>query len=129
MYNRWLGNNWPATKIAIFGKLPPLVRQVVPALIQQKIKRDLQGQGLGRHVEETIYEFACRDVDALAAYLGAKPYFMGENLSTIDAILLAFLCGIIQIELPSPMKDQACRHDNLMRYQERLGKRFFPEFY
>lgn len=129
LFNRWLGNNWPQTKKVAFGSLPPLVRQVVPVLVQQKLKRDLQGQGIGRHEEETIYEFANRDLDALATYLADKPYFMGDTLSTIDAVLFAFLCSIIQVELPSPMKDHACQHANLVRYQERIGKRFFPEFY
>lgn len=129
VYNRWVDSNWPEVKQAAFGNLPPVVRDIVPAIVRRKLTADLKAQGLGLHEQETIYEFACRDIQAVAVYLAEKPYFMGDQPSTIDAILFAFLSGIIKTDLPSPMRDFCCEYDNLMSYHQRLGKQYFPDYY
>ncbi len=129
VYNRWVDTNWATTRAAAFGKLPPILNMLIPAMVQRKIKRDLEGQGLGRHSRQSIYEFAAGDIDALANYLGDKPYFMGDQVSTVDAVLLSFLCGIVQSGLPSPMREKVRQHENLVAYNERLGRAYFPDFY
>src|SRR3990167_2976750 len=119
LHNRFLGENWPTIREEAFGRLPPIVRTLVPALIQKKLQRDLQGQGLGLHDIETIYRFGGQDIDALAAYLGDKPYFMGSKVSTVDAVLLGFLTGMLAPQLPSPLQERVQLHPNLVAYQQR----------
>jgi len=129
VYNRWIDTNWDKTKKAAFGSLPPIIRDIVPAMVQKKIRRDLQGHGIGRHKQETLYEFACSDIDALAKFLGDKPYFMGENMTTVDAVLYGFLCGIIRSGLDSPMNDRAQQHQNLLEFETRIGQKYYPKYY
>jgi len=129
VYNRWIDSNWSMVKKGVFGKLPPIVRNIVPPLVQRKIRRDLQGQGLGRHEQETLYRFACSDIDALAEYMGDKPYFMGANMTTIDAVLYGFLCGIIRAGFDSPMNDRLKKHQNLLNLEAKIGRQYFPEYY
>ncbi len=129
VYDRWLGPNSTTVISGAFGGLPPVLRQILPRMVQRKIKRDLEGQGLGRHEPDTIYEFACRDIEALARFLADKTYFMGDSVSTVDATLLAMLSGLLADELPGPMQDKVLQHPNLVAYHSRLAKRYFPEFY
>lgn len=127
LYNRFLGENWTTIRDSAFGRLPPIVRSVVPVLIQKKMQRDLQGHGLGLHDAETIYRFAGQDIDALATYLGDKKYFMGDKVATVDAVLLAFLTGILSPALPSPLQERAQLHPNLVAYQQRLYQQYFSD--
>ncbi len=129
VYNRWLGSNWPQLKRAVFSVLPPLVRDLVPVIVQSQLKRDLKGHGIGRHSEAQIYAFAKADIDALAAFLADKPYFMGEKVSTVDAVVFSFLCSLVKVELDSPLKSHTLQYTNLLAYHERLGKQLFPEYY
>lgn len=129
VYNRWLDTNWAQVREAAFGGLPPVVKQLAGAMVQRKIRRDLAGHGLGLHERETIYEFACRDIDALASLLGDQTCMFGDQLSTLDAVAFAFLSTNVQTGLPSPMADQIAQHEHLAAYHERLGRRFFTEFY
>ncbi|MDX1453158.1 MAG: glutathione S-transferase family protein [Oleiphilaceae bacterium] len=129
VYNRWLDNNWPQVREAAFGGLPFGLRQVVATSVQKKIRRDLNAQGLGLHERATIYEFACRDIDALASLLGKQQFMFGDKLSTLDAVAFAFIATNVQTGLPSPMADQVARHPNLADYHQRIGRRFFAEFY
>jgi glutathione S-transferase len=127
VYNRWLDRNSSEVYGVAFGQLPPILRHLAPLLVRQKIARDLKGHGLGLHTPDTIYRFACQDIDALADFLADKPYFMGDRVSTVDAVLLAFLTGILIPELPSPMQDQVKLHQNLVDYQARWYEHYFPD--
>ncbi len=129
IYNRWIDENWIKVREACFSTLPALVRTLVPALAQKNMKNALDGNGLGRHSRDEIYEMANKDLKAISDFLANKPFLMGDKPSSIDAALYAFLCNIINVPLRSPMKDYVHKSNNLMRYNERLGQTLFPEFF
>lgn len=129
IYNRWIDDNWTKVREACFCTLPALVRTFVPALAQKNMKDALDGNGIGRHSRDEIYEMANKDLKAISDFLADKPYLMGDKPSSIDATLFAFLCNIINVPLRSPMKDYAHKSNNLMRYNERMGQQLFPEFF
>lgn len=129
VYDRWLGANAKVVIDAALGGLPSVMRHVVSRMLQRKLKRDLEGHGLGRHNEATIYEFACRDIEALADYLEDKPYLMGDEATTVDATLLAVLSGLLAPALAGTLQDKVMCYPHLVSYQARLGKRYFPEFF
>ena len=61
LWLRWIDDAaWPATRSAFFGTLPAPLRAVVPALVRRKIRRDVVGQGLGRHARDEIHARALR---------------------------------------------------------------------
>ena len=129
IYNRWVDENWTKVREACFSTLPALVRSFVPALAQKNMKNALEGNGIGRHSRDEIYEMANKDLKAITDFLAEKPYLMGDKPSSVDATLFAFLCNIINVPLRSPMKDYVHKSDNLMRYNQRMGRQLFPEFY
>jgi len=129
VFNRWVDENWIKLKKQAFGHLPPVVRDVVPRMVQSKVKRDLEGHGLGLHEVESVYEFARRDLEALSDFLADKPFFMGDKLSNIDVTLCAFLCGVMAEDLPSRISELVSEFDNLNAYRRRLGSELFPDFF
>ena len=129
IYNRWVDENWTKVRDACFSTLPALIRAFVPALAQKNMKDALDGNGMGRHSRAEIYEMANKDLKAISDFLADKPYLMGDKPSSIDATLFAFLCNIIDVPLRSPMKDYVHKSRNLMRYNDRVGKQLFPEFF
>ena len=66
--NRWIDDrNWPAVRATFFGKLPPVLRNLVPAMIQKKVRKPLENHGLGRHAQGEIEAFGMDDARACAA--------------------------------------------------------------
>lgn len=129
VYHRWLGEGWSQIKEAVFSVLPPLLRQLVPVMVQRKIRADLSSQGLGRHSIEQINRFAEQDLQSLSLLLKGQPYFHGAQVSSIDAVLFATLCQLFHANLKTPLSDIALRFPELDEYQKRLGRQYFPDYY
>jgi glutathione S-transferase len=130
MHTRWnYGEpNWQANKREIFSILPPLIRDVIALGYRYRIKSQLLGQGMGRLTAEEIFDLGREDLDALAAFLGEKPYFLGAEPTSLDATAYGFLVNIVGTPIESPLKDHARGHANLVEYCRRIQTRCFPEF-
>ena len=123
VYARWLTpENWPETRETFFGSLPPGVKQIVPRLIQRKVRRDSQGQGLGRLNAQQIYARAIKDLQAVSDFLGEQTYMLGEQVSSVDAIAFAWLANLLYTPAQSPLKDFVRAQSNLVAYCERMNK-------
>ena len=48
-----------------------------------KTKKTLNAQGYGRHSANEIEDIAKKDLMALSTFLGEKPYFFGNQPSTV----------------------------------------------
>ncbi len=126
VYSRWIDARfWPQTRATAFGGLPPVIRSVVATLVRRQVRGALHGQGVGRHAEAEIYAMAQADIDAVAAQLGDRPYFMGAAPSSVDATVFAFTASILVPPMASPAKDAVLRHANLVAYVERLQAHYF----
>jgi glutathione S-transferase len=126
VYSRWIDERyWPAARDTLFAGLPPVLRSLVPALIRRQLRRALYLQGMGRHTRDEIYAMGAADIDAVAAYLGDKPFFMGERPSGVDATVFAFIAAVTVPSFATPLKDAAMRHGNLLTYVARLQARYF----
>lgn len=129
VYVNWTADNWPALKKHTFGHLPPVVREMVPRMVQGKVKRDLDGHGLGLHQAQSVYRFARQDLESLSVHLADKPYFMGDKLANIDLTLCAFLSCLTVPELESPLSRLFAEFENLQAYQARMAELVFPDFF
>lgn len=89
---------------SFFGHLPRLLRRPVAGLVRRKMRRDLIGQGMGRHSPTEIAARACDDLDAAQAMLGERPYFGGATPSALDAAVYAFLANTLLVEIDSPVR-------------------------
>lgn len=124
---RWLEDeHWQTTLDGIFAPVPAPLRPLIGALVRRRIRRAHRAQGMGRHSREERYEMARRDIDAIAAELGDKPYMMATAPTGLDATVHPFISGIVDPPFPSPAADAVRAHDNLMAYNARMKARFFP---
>ncbi len=126
LYSRFvMPENWEENKRAICHVLPPIVRDMVALVVRRRIQRDLYGQGMGRHSEEDIFELGKTDLTALSHFLADKPFFMGEQPTTLDATAFGFLVNVLGCPMESPLKTQAKQLENLPALCERMKGRFF----
>lgn len=125
VYTRWVGPNWEENRVQLARVMPPIVRNIVPPLIQRQLRADIKSQGLGRHGPDELYELASRDIDAVAAYLDRKPWFFGEQPSTADIVIYSFLGNAWLDNQESPLKTSLARHTALVAYLERLHQLWY----
>lgn len=127
LHNRWIDpQGWTVTREVFFGALPRPLRDLVPLLVRRTLQRDLRGHGLGRHDLPEIQNLGTEDVDALAILLGTRPYFLGEQPRTLDAVAHAFLAGMLAFPVDAPVKEAIAAHANLVHFVERMNTRFYP---
>ena len=129
MYSRWQYThaNWQANKKAVFGVLPPVVRDVVALIYRRRIRRQIHGHGMGRHSPAEIFELGMMDLDALSDCLADKPYFLGDRPTTLDASAFGFLINTIGCPIESPLKEYGLTRSNLKNYVERIREQYYPD--
>ena len=128
LWSRWCQpHNWEANKDAIFGRFPPVFRDVASWFARRKIKRDIRSQGMGRHSEDEIFRLGRYDLMALSDFLSDKPFFMGEAPTTLDASAFSLLINVMWCPIESELKVQAKSLENLTTYCERIRDRFYKE--
>jgi glutathione S-transferase len=125
LWLRWIDDAaWPHTRDAFFGALPAPLRALLPALVRRKMRRDLLGQGVGRHARDEIGRRACADLAALGAALGKGDFFGGDDPATLDATTYAFLANLLWAPVDSPVREHLVRaQPALVRYCERMDQR------
>lgn len=129
MVSRWhyTDKNWQTNKQAIFGGLPPVMRDLAASVYRIRINSQIKGHGIGRLSIDEIFELGREDVDSLARFLGNKPYFMGDKPTTLDASAYGILINTLGCPIESPLKEHALSCENLLNYCRRMQAEFFPE--
>jgi glutathione S-transferase len=126
VYTRWIDDaGWAKTRAAFFGTLPPPLRWILPPLARRGLRAELRGHGMGRHDVGQIHAIACRDVDALADWLGDKPYMLGEQPRSLDASAYAFLANLLWAPVESPIRRHAQTRPALEAYCQRMKARYY----
>ncbi len=127
MFARWgkRDKNWAENKHALFSKLPPVVRGLVPVLVRRHILKVFRGQGMGRHTEAEIYQLGRQDLSALSDQLGENPWFMGVKPTTLDASAFGSLVNILWCPIESPLKEHLSTLTNLTAFCERVKEKYY----
>lgn len=126
---RWLDPElWPKVKEAFFGGMPSLPRKFVPELVRLKMKRDLQGQGMGRFSEEELVNLAKRDMNALAEFLSDRKFFCGDKPGELDCSAYGMLANIYHVPSGREFEEFADTLSNLKDYTQRMSEKVFPDF-
>ncbi len=126
VYDRWmLEENWSRTKELLLGAIPTMVRPLVAIFANRGVRQELVGHGIGRHSSDEIHQIGIRDLNALADFLGDKPFFMGSAPTEIDATVYGQVSNILQVPIETPVKVAGLKRPNLLDYCERMRNRFF----
>lgn len=125
---RWVeAAGWQVTRAAFFRGLSWPMSLIVPKVARRNMCLQLYGQGLGRHTTEEIRAMAVADIGALADFLGAKLYFLGERPTSLDAATYAHLANILVPPIDSPVKRHALGCSNLLAYCERMKAVYYAD--
>jgi glutathione S-transferase len=125
---RWTDDgNFAKGPSQFFRSVPAPMRPLVTAMVRRSVRKNLHGHGMGRHSGSEIVQLGTRGIDALADFLGAKPYFMGAAASGVDATIFAFVAGALCPQFDTPLRTAAERRDNLKRYVGRMTAAYYPD--
>ncbi len=127
VHDRWnTPENWPILKSTVLGGLPKLPREILAPIARRGVRKQLLGHGMGNHSAQEIAAIGARDLDALAALLGGKPWFFGDQPTETDAVAYGQLANIYSVGFSSPMKAAIAGHANLVSFVERFATRYYP---
>lgn len=125
--SRWLDDvNFARGPAQFFKNLPLPLRLIVPGMMRRKIRTALNLQGIGRHTAAERDQLAIMDINALSATIGEKPFLMGEQPCAADAAVFAFAGTSLCPTFVTPVRTAAERHQNLVRYRDRILRHYFP---
>jgi len=96
-------------------------------MVRKEIRRNLWGQGLGRHNAVELRQLAEKDFAAVASILGDKPYLLGDRPCGFDATCYGFISSALVPLFDHPTVASAKEHNNLVAYCERMRGQYFPE--
>jgi glutathione S-transferase len=127
LHDRWMiDGNFRKGPARFFDAVPSTIRPLVAAMTRRKVRAALHAQGLGCHSTDDIAALGARSINAIADYLGDKPFFMGSEPTGIDATMFAFLCAALCPYFESRLRCAAERRDNLRRYVGRMTALHYP---
>ena len=125
LHARWMDDaNFAKGPAHFFDGAPQGAREAA----RERTRNNLFGHGLGRHSESEILFLGSRTLDSLAGMLGQKPYLMGDQPCGADATMFAMVAGVLTPFFATALRDAALSRDNLVRYSERMMRRYYPEF-
>ncbi len=127
LHDRWMiDRNFRKGPARLFDKVPAAIRPLVIATVHRRMRSALHTQGLGRHSPDEILALGARSINALADFLGDKPFFMGSEPTGADATMFAFVCAVLCPYFESRLRGVAERRDNLRRYVGRMTALYYP---
>jgi glutathione S-transferase len=127
LYSRWIDPAGWQRMQRLFDRLPWPMRLFVPGLVRGGVRKQIYGQGTGRHTMEEIYRLGGKYLDAVAVQLGDKPFMLGETPTSLDATAYGFLANLVGGEFDSPLNRQVRSTPALVAYCERVRQRYFAD--
>lgn len=91
---------------------------------RQKIANEGVGQGMSLLPREQVLERFKQDIDALSTYLGDKPFFLGDQVTSYDATIYSALRHATDIPWEWEGKDYLLATPNLVAYENRLREKY-----
>lgn len=107
---------------------------VLNFLFKRKLKsaaKKVRAHGIGVHKPEEIEEFGHNDLKVLSDLLADKPFFFGDDPTTLDVVAFANLVQVafMDKEVSYSLRDWMIEHcSNLVDFCNRVKDRAFPDW-
>ncbi|XP_078612868.1 failed axon connections homolog [Branchiostoma floridae x Branchiostoma japonicum] len=124
-FNRYEDN---FDKLHELYELPWDIRLVM-WLPRRIVRQAMWAHGIGRHSKDEIEGIIEKDLKAISAFLGTKPYLMGDEPTEVDAAVFGQLSGILWA-FPDSYLYRIVTVDcpNLQAYCVRIKDRYWPDW-
>jgi glutathione S-transferase len=117
--------NWRVFRGVVLGGLSAPLRRVRGPIARREVRKQLEGHGVGKHSTEEVAAIGQRDIAALAAILGPKPWFFGGEATSTDAVVHAQLINIWRAPMESEVKRPIGEKPNLVAFLDRFAAHFY----
>jgi glutathione S-transferase len=101
------------------GDVPALLRPIAFPAIRRAMKHHLFERGIARHGADEVTAMGRADIDALAAWLGDREWFITDRPTKADASAFGLLAVSVRSELATPVCSYARTKPNLVAFVER----------
>jgi glutathione S-transferase len=112
---------------ARFAQLPSMVRPFVARAVHKNVTRLLWSQGLLRSAHDEIVAAAIADWRAVLTFMSDGPYFFGDCLTSVDAVVFGALAPTILTPIETPIREFLSTQPKVLAHAKQMLDRFFPE--
>ena len=128
VHDRWLDDtNFRRGPATFFKTVPAPLRPFVIAAIRRQVRRNLWGQGIGRHNASERALLAERAIDTAANILGDRQFLLGDRPCGADATFYAFVAVALAPGFEGAIHEAVMLHSNLIAYRDRMSTTYFPD--
>ena len=89
--------------------------------------KQLYARGLARHAPDVIAAKGRADVDAVSAFLGDRPFLLGDQPGTADTAVFGQLAPLVYWPMETPVASHAKTLGNVVAYCDRMRERCFAK--
>lgn len=107
--------------------LPPVVGGLVFNMMQSQMRRQLYARGIARHSPDIIAAKGRADLDALAAFVGDRPFLLTDQLTSYDAAVFGLISPVMYWSMNTPVARYARSIRQLKAYCDRMKERCFGQ--
>ena len=122
LWGRWVDEaGWAVTKPEYVKFIPWLAIPFIRRSVTETVRR----RGTGRHTNAEIEAAACADWTAISTILGDRPVLLGNEPTSVDATVFAFVTGVLSVPLDTSVRLHVKSLPNLVAYEARARERIF----
>lgn len=128
LQERWMDPvNFDKGPRKFFDAVPAILRPLIVHKVKSDVRRNLWGQGTGRHTEAERNKLADTTVQTLSDCLADKQYLLGATPCGADASVFAMLLSFGSPLFETPTRRMISTRPNLVAYRERLNEQWFGD--
>jgi glutathione S-transferase len=125
---RWVDEEgFAAYKPVLLKMAPPVLNHLVLPLLRRGVKKQVMAQGTGLLSEQEVHALVLRDFEVLDEALGTKPFVLGDEPTSIDAVLFAFVESLMAFPVEGPSKAAVRDSTRLLEFRARVRALAYPE--
>jgi glutathione S-transferase len=113
--------------VEVLGSVAPEARVAAVKEFRERMLHEFYWSGMGRHSPEEVEQLVRQEFDAISTYLGDKSYFLGEQPTSIDATVYAWLMHTMRVPFVCSLGEYGNMFSNLVGYCDRMTQRYYAD--
>ena len=103
------------------------MNHLIAGYARRSTRKQLIGQGLGKHSKDEIALIADRSFNSLSTLLGDQTFFFGDRISSLDVTAYAMLSAFTLSSIETSMDKHVMSYENLYEFTKRIAQAYYPE--